>query len=84
MSTSTKRDIREVMREEPLMHHLILQALRPGPMTVPELSQAIGRPTEEVVLWVMGMRRYGKIRELTGPTDGGYFRYQATDGGPRE
>ena len=81
MNTTTNRDIREIVREEPLMHRRILEALRAGPMTVPELARAIGRPTDEVVYWVMGMRRYGKIRELAGSPDDGYFRYQRADEG---
>jgi hypothetical protein len=32
-----------------------------------------------VVFWVMGMRRYGWLREVKGPAEGGYFRYQAEE-----
>jgi predicted Rossmann fold nucleotide-binding protein DprA/Smf involved in DNA uptake len=84
MSPSPRRDVREIVREELLMHRRILQALSPGPMTIPELAQAIGCPADEVVFWIMGMRRYGKIREMAGPTDDGYFRYQAMDGQAHE
>ena len=34
-------------------------------------------PTHEVLFWVMGMRRYGRVREVKGVTDEGYFRYEA-------
>jgi predicted Rossmann fold nucleotide-binding protein DprA/Smf involved in DNA uptake len=73
------REIREVVREEPLMHRPILQALVAGPRTIPEIAAEIGRPAEEVLVWVMGMRRYGKVAELPDPTDDGYFRYAAKD-----
>jgi len=33
-------------------------------------------------LWVMGMRRYGHLREVKGATDEGYFRYEAIDKEP--
>ncbi len=70
------RDPREVIREEPLMHRPILGALADGPLTVPELAEAIGRPSHEVLYWVMGMRRYRKVVELPEPTDEGYFQYR--------
>jgi hypothetical protein len=69
------RDPREVIREEPLMHAPIRAALAGGPLTVPELAAAIGRPANEVLYWVMGMRRYRKLVEVPEPTDEGYFRY---------
>ena len=77
MST-TLRDPREIIREEPMMHSPILWALRAGPLTVPEIAEHIGHPSDEVLFWVMGMRRYGHVVEVvddTSPTDDGYFRY---------
>jgi predicted Rossmann fold nucleotide-binding protein DprA/Smf involved in DNA uptake len=71
------RDLREIVREEPLMHARILDILADGPRTVPEIAAAIGCPTHEVVFWVMGMRRYGHLREVKGATAEGYFRYEA-------
>ena len=76
--TSTIRDVREVVREEPVMRAQILAALRDGPLTVPEIAQAIGAPTDEVVFWVMGMRRYGWLAEIKGATVDGYFQYEPT------
>ena len=74
MST-TLRDPREIIREEPLMHSPILSALKAGPLTVPEIAEQIGHPSDEVLFWVMGMRRYGHLVEVEDPTDEGYFRY---------
>jgi predicted Rossmann fold nucleotide-binding protein DprA/Smf involved in DNA uptake len=79
MSTTTIREIREIIREEPVMQPRILAALADGPRTVPEIAAAIGCPTDEVLFWVMGMRRYNKIREVPGAADEGYFRYAAAD-----
>ena len=75
MSTTLNRDVREIIREEPLMHRHIFRALQEGPLTVPEIAEAINRPADEVVFWVMGMRRYGKIVEVPEPNDDGYFQY---------
>ena len=72
------RETREIIREEPFMRSRILEFLADGPHTVPEIADAIGAPTHEVVFWVMGMRRYGWVREVKGATDDGYFRYEPT------
>jgi predicted Rossmann fold nucleotide-binding protein DprA/Smf involved in DNA uptake len=72
------RDVREVIREEPVMRVRILDALREGPLTVPEIATAIGAPAHEVVFWVMGMRRYGWVAEIKGNTIDGYFQYEPT------
>ena len=77
--SKTLREPREVIREEPLMQRPILEAVADGPLTIPEIAERIGRPTEEVVYWVMGMRRYGHLVELEEPTDDGYFPYRRTD-----
>ena len=72
------RDVREVIREEAVWRPRILEALAGGPLTVPEIADAIGAPTDETVFWVMGMRRYGWLAEIRGSEDDGYFRYQPT------
>ena len=75
---ATSREVREIVRDEPLMRHVILEILADGPHTVPEIAAALACPTHEVVFWVMGMRRYGWLREVKGATDEGYFRYEPT------
>ena len=77
MST-LNRDPREVIREEPVMRPRILGALAAGPLTVPQIAEAIGAPTHEVVFWIMGMRRYGWVAEIKGSDADGYFLYQPT------
>lgn len=78
MSTSS-RDVREIVREEMVMRGRILTVLRDAPHTVPEIAEAIGCPTHEVVFWVMGMRRYGWLSEVKGSAGDGYFRYQVEE-----
>jgi predicted Rossmann fold nucleotide-binding protein DprA/Smf involved in DNA uptake len=75
MSTPN-RDPREVIREEPVMRPRILAALASGPLTVPEIAEAIGAPTHETVFWIMGMRRYGWVSEIKGSDGDGYFQYE--------
>ncbi len=69
------RDPREIIREEMSMHPVIKAALADGPLTVPQLAETIGHPADEVVFWVMGMRRYGHLVELPDEDDEGYFPY---------
>jgi len=76
--SATNRDIREVMREEPVMRTRILADLRTGAMTIPEIAAAIDAPTHEVVVWLMGMRRYGWVAEIKGAAADGYFQYEPT------
>jgi hypothetical protein len=72
------RDVREVIREEPVMRTRILAALADGPLTVPQIAAAIDAPTHEVVFWVMGMRRFGWLAEVKGSDGDGYFQYEPT------
>lgn len=79
MNAPHPRDRREVIREEPLMRHRLLAALAAGPLSVPELAAACSLPEDEVMVWVMGMRKYGYVveRELGGD---GYHRFVAVSG----
>lgn len=76
--TTTSREVREIVREEPAMRGRILEVLNEGPRTIPEIAAAIGCPAHEVVFWIMGLRRYGWVTEVKGATVEGYFRYGAT------
>jgi predicted Rossmann fold nucleotide-binding protein DprA/Smf involved in DNA uptake len=76
---TTNRDPREIVREETLMRREVLAVLADGPHTVPEIAEALGRPAHEAMTWVMGMRRYGWVREAPGGAADGYFKYQAVD-----
>ena len=78
MST-TNRDVREVIRDEHVMRARILKVLEAGPQTVPEIAEAIGSPTHEVVFWVMGMRKYGYVAEQPDVSPEGYYRYAAVN-----
>jgi len=78
MST-VSRDVREIVRDEHLTRRRILEALASGPLTVPEIAEAVGRPTHEVVFWVMGMRKYGHLAEIKEANDEGFYLYQALE-----
>lgn len=69
------RDTREVMREEMIMHDRIREMLQAAPLTIPEMAEKLARPAREVMLWVMGMRRFGLVIEKGRPDEDGYFQY---------
>jgi hypothetical protein len=71
------RDTREIIRDEHLMGRRILGALEAGPLTIPQIAEAVGRPTHEVVFWIMGMRKYGHVVEIREVDDEGFFLYEA-------
>ena len=73
------REVREIVRDEHLMRGRILKLLEGGPLTIPEIAEALGRPSHEATFWVMGMRKYGYVLEEKETTDEGYYRYQAIE-----
>jgi hypothetical protein len=75
MST-TKRDMREVMRDEMIMKDRIVAILKEESKTVPEVSEELGAPEYETVYWMMAMRRYGMVEEVGRPDIDGYFKYE--------
>ena len=75
------RPVREVIRDEHSMKAPILEALDSGPLTIPQIAEAVGRPSREVTMWVMGLRKYGWIMEIKEVDDEGYYPYALV---PRE
>jgi len=70
------RDVREIVRDEPLVRDRLLELLADGPLTVPELAAAAGHPQDEVMIWMMGLRKYGYVAEQP-DRSGDYFSYAA-------
>ncbi len=73
------RNLREVLADEMVEHDRIRGQLRGGAKTIPELAAALDAPTDEVVKWVMGMRRYGLVRDLPKPRADDYHRYELVE-----
>jgi predicted Rossmann fold nucleotide-binding protein DprA/Smf involved in DNA uptake len=73
------RDIREVVRDEPLMRDRLLQLLANGPLTIPELAAAGGLPQAEVMIWMMGLRKYGYVAEEKGSGRIKEYRYAVVE-----
>jgi len=75
------RSVREIVRDEQFMRARILKVLESGPQTIPQIAEVLGKPSNEVVFWVMGLRKYGWLAEIKEVDDDGYFQYQTI---PRE
>jgi hypothetical protein len=67
---------RETARQEFAVRARILDLLREkGPLTVPEMAQALGIAAHEANWWLMGFVRYGKVKPGEKADDEGYYRY---------
>jgi predicted transcriptional regulator len=64
-----------MLRDEMVMRDRITALLRHGPLTIPEIADAMAQPSPEVVCWVMSMRRYGMVSEHGKADADGYFAY---------
>jgi predicted Rossmann fold nucleotide-binding protein DprA/Smf involved in DNA uptake len=76
MTQDAPRPLADVLRDEMLVRDRIAALLREEPKTIPEIAEALGAPGREVVVWVMAMRRYGFVEELSKPKADDYFRYK--------
>jgi predicted Rossmann fold nucleotide-binding protein DprA/Smf involved in DNA uptake len=70
-----RRDIQEIVHDEMIMKDRIAALLKDGPQTIPELAEALGHPSHEVLIWLFAMRRYGEIEAVGKPDVDGYFKY---------
>jgi hypothetical protein len=70
-----QREIGEIVHDEMLMKDRIAKVLENGPQTIPEISTALGYPSNEVVIWLFAMRRYGQVEAVGRPDVDGYFQY---------
>ncbi len=73
--TMRKKESPETYRNEMMLQRLILDILKAGPKTVPELANELKWPVNEVMMYVMAMRRYGMIEELPKGRRDRYFKY---------
>jgi len=66
---------RETARRETGMRRKILEALESGPKTVPEIAEATGLPSREVLWWVMGCVRYNFVEPTGETTSDDFHKY---------
>jgi biotin operon repressor len=62
------------MKEQRRQIRAIREQLAGGPRTVPEIAEATGMGSAEVLWFVAALKKYGEV--LEDAKDGGYFRYR--------
>jgi len=73
------RNLGEVLRDEMYMRDRIIKILAGGPKTIAGIAGELGCPSDEVLRWVMGMRRYGLITEMPKARADDYYQYKLRD-----
>ena len=79
MEKKGSRNLGEVLRDEMYMRGQIIKILAEGPKTITEIAGKLGYPPDEVLKWVMGMRRYGLIIEMPKARADDYYQYKLRD-----
>ncbi len=82
MTPKEMRDLSEVLRDGTANEDRVLAELRRGPRTIPELAEALQVPAREALLWVMALRRYGRVADVPRSPADDYYRYQLAGGSP--
>ena len=70
------------MKEQKKAIKAIKEQLGDKAGTVPEIAEATGIPSSEVMWYLAALKNYGQI--LESEKDGGYFRYQWAGSAPEE
>ena len=79
MERRVSRNLGEVLRDEMFMRDRITKILAQGPKTIAEIAGGLDCPSDEVLIWVMGMRRYGVITEMPKARADDYYQYKLRD-----
>jgi hypothetical protein len=79
MKKQTLRNLAEVLRDEMYMQSRITETLKDGPKTIPDIADKLNSPQWEVTMWVMAMRRYGRLTELTKSRADDYYQYKLVE-----
>jgi predicted Rossmann fold nucleotide-binding protein DprA/Smf involved in DNA uptake len=68
------QDLRDRVAAQNKEQRAVLDALKVGPKTVPELAAAAGLPHDRALWQVAALRKYGKISDVPGKGD--YPKYE--------
>ena len=82
MMSHPLRDLREVLRDGALEGPRVLGALASGPKTIPEIAQELRCPPREALLWVMELRRFGRVVDVPKAPGDEFYRYRRVEGSP--
>ena len=79
-SAALKGELRQIARQEYTMRRRILDILRSGPKTIPEVAAGAGITPHEATWWLMGYVRYGFVAATEEVSDEGYYKYRIVEG----
>jgi len=71
-----KKDLLEKVKEDNKKKNAILNALKDGPKTIPEISKLTGLQTSVVTWWLMTLRKYGAVVEVGEVGDDFFYKYK--------
>lgn len=66
-----------LLKEQKAFRKPLVEGMKGGPKTIPEIAAACGLPSEEVLWHVMAMKKYDLVREVG--RDGDYYQYQLAE-----
>ena len=76
MEKKVARNRAEVLRDEMYVRDRIADVLAQGPKTISEIAAELECASDDVLKWVMGMRRYGRVIEMPKSRADDYYRYK--------
>jgi predicted Rossmann fold nucleotide-binding protein DprA/Smf involved in DNA uptake len=68
----------ELLKSQQTDRKKLLQAMKAGPSSVPQLTSATGIPTHEVLWHVAAMKKYGLVEEAGMDDADEYYLYRLT------
>jgi hypothetical protein len=80
MKRRIMRNLAEVLRDEMYNQDRVIDLLKAGPRTIPELAAEMGCSSPDMTRWVMALRRYGKLSDLPKSRADDYYQYQIAGG----
>jgi len=73
------KEAQQLVKDKNAAQKLIKDALKSGPLTVPQIAKDSGLTSSETMQRVAAMRKYGDIAEAGMNEDGEYYLYILTD-----
>ncbi len=70
------KELTELVRKQAIIKNKIMNVLKSGPKTIPEVAKEVGMPIHEVTWYILTFNKY-KLVEPIEKTDEGYWKYKA-------
>ncbi|MEL9915017.1 MAG: winged helix-turn-helix domain-containing protein [Candidatus Micrarchaeia archaeon] len=70
------KEILEKIKEDNKIKAMILNAMKDGPKTIPEISKITGLAASTVTWWLMTLRKYGMVIETGEIESDSFYKYK--------